>query len=413
MNIKRYDNLRGREVPISIVLREFTQGYPLYFGYRGDKSFQELLSLLFATGVHSIEIDNPYQGDFSDGHVPIKTGHVQLAGKLYGDRVLSHLRLGPGIPDIKYYLEYMEEIQKTGVGLFTTLDYEKIGYESQEDQLKDVENGIGRLIESGVQTVRFSVENGVYYFQNGERNEIENLIRVAIEAGANTIGLPKTNGKNSVDMYRFGQEVGTLVPDDISIRLHCHGTPPYLFVLNGLAGLLTSGHENVVVETTLERSSHPNSVEIPGIVEMNDRLREGGVKTGVEPNFLVRIVSDALDMIYRPSHLPPYELAIGGHAAKKMNGSKDYDGQIQRNNHKRIFSHTTGKNILRDLLEQYGIQVHPKNIPKVATEIRRLMSGDYPDINPRIYLDEDGVPRLDNILTKISELRGIPINGGD
>jgi len=401
--------LREREIPISLALREYVQGYPIYYGYKGDETFLRILELLLdETGVHSVEIDNPYQGHFLDDHIPIKTKHMRLAGERYGDRVLTHLRLGPDIPDINYYLKHMENTRKTAVGLFTSLDYGKIGYGSQEEQLEDIETGIRMLRESGVETVRFSVENGVYYFKNGERENIEELIEAAIKAGANTIGLPKTNGTNSIDMFKFGQEVTKIIPNGINIRIHCHGRNPYSYTLDWVSGLFSTGHYNVTVETTLERSMHPDSVEIPGIVEMNHRLLGLGAINRINHELLENRVQECVDLIYRPSHLPPYEMAIGTHAAKSRKRSEDYDGHIVEENPERVLSHTTGKHALEWLLEIYGIELDTETISRLSTEIRGIMSGDYSDIDPLKLLD-NGIPDIGKILEKIRNLLEIEV----
>jgi len=396
-------------------LREYTQGYPFYYGYKGDEVFLRILGLLFDAGIHSIELDNLYQGDFTDDYIPIKTRHAKLAAERYGNQIMIHLRLGPRIPDVEYYLKHMEHLeQKTAVGLFTSIEFEKIGFKSREEQLYAAKIAIQKLKDAGVETVRFSIENGTPYFQNEQRQRIEELVETAIDSGTNTIGLPKTCGNNQqVDMYRFGLEVSGIIPNDVNIRLHVHGKSPqnYKQIIGGLCGLLTAGHDNVIVETTLGRSNHEDSVEIPDIIHMNTLLTTMDAITDIDPNILEKAVNDSGEIIDRPSYLPPYEMAIGTHAAKIGNGSEDYEGQADYRQLERVFSHTTGKNALKQTISEiYGVDLEKTICSYLAREVRRVMSGDYfPEINPENFLD-NGIPRVDDLLETILMFGAYPMD---
>jgi len=395
---KSYKILDGKKVPISLVLREYTQGYPIYYGYKGDEVFLGILQNLLGTGIHSIELDNPYQGDFPDGHIPIKTRHMIISGKTYGDRTLVHLRLGPDIPDVRYFQRHMDGSRKCGTGLFTSLNYEEIGYETQEEQIQDIRDSVRLLKEIGVQTLRFSVENGAIFLQN-DRDRLLRLIETAIESGVNAIGLPKTCGNHrEVDVYEVGRDAGNLIPNDVNIRLHLHGRDPYQDVLGLLMGLLDSDHNNYTVETTLRRSSNRETIEIPGILETNELLLGTGMNTGIDQRLIESAVKQTVNSIYRSSHLAPYEGAIGTHAAKNGRGSRDYIGQFEEEDPRRIFSHIIGKNALRDFLIKNGIDPSSLDLSSMATYIRRLFSGDIEGLDPLLFLDENGIPIPERIL---------------
>lgn len=92
---------------------------------------------------------------------------MKAAAKAYGSKILVQMPLGPGLKDIKYFINNMDGLT-TSVGLYTSYKFEDIGYKSRDEQKKDIIDGIKLLLKYGVTRIMFSFDNGAFILINSQ-----------------------------------------------------------------------------------------------------------------------------------------------------------------------------------------------------------------------------------------------------
>jgi 2-isopropylmalate synthase len=311
-------------------------------------------------------------------------------------------------PDIDTAREALKYAKKKRLHVFLATSEVHRKYKlkkGKEEILKIIRDNIG-YAKKYFDDIEFSPEDA----SRTERDFLNEVVRAAIDAGAQTINIPDTVGYSIPDEFAglitFLVRENPAFRSEVCLSVHCHNDLG-LAVPNSLAAVLAGARQ---VECTVngigERAGNAAMEEI--VMTLNTRMDFYNARTGIHLKEITkasRILSHLTGMPVQPNKAIVGKNAFAHEAGIHQDGllkmRKTYEiidpKTIGRESHELVLGKHSGRHAFRKKMEGMGYTLGAKEFESAFTRFKKIA-----EVKKNVY-DEDLESLVEDQLAKVPE----------